>query len=159
MYFPEQIERESTRSTAAALSIESQVRKPDAMLVSSINPSESFAIALSHDLDVFRGDGTDRTIDARVHIRTKLSFFGLAHDLTFLHLLACLYYREGRLSGMLLQFDTHLVRGLDALFERSLAFVLFDLKTPPELRERDAPVFLHRVDLHRPLLDKLQPGG
>src|SRR5579863_1844905 len=44
MYLPEQIERDSTRSTFAAFNIASQDWKPAAMLVSSINPSELYAI-------------------------------------------------------------------------------------------------------------------
>jgi hypothetical protein len=45
MYLPEQIERASTISTAAAFSIASLTWNPAAMLVSSIKPIELFAIA------------------------------------------------------------------------------------------------------------------
>ncbi|SPF31736.1 hypothetical protein SBA4_1010064 [Candidatus Sulfopaludibacter sp. SbA4] len=44
MYLPEQMERDSTRSTFAAFNIASQVWNPAAMLVSSINPSEFCAM-------------------------------------------------------------------------------------------------------------------
>ena len=44
MYFPEQMERDSTSSTSAAFSIASHAWYPAAMLVSSINPNEFFAM-------------------------------------------------------------------------------------------------------------------
>ena len=45
MYLPEQMDRERSSSTAAAFSMVSHTWKPAAMLVSSINPIESFAMS------------------------------------------------------------------------------------------------------------------
>ncbi len=44
MYLPEQMERDSTRSTSAAFSMASATWYPAAMLVSSIKPIEFFAM-------------------------------------------------------------------------------------------------------------------
>src|SRR5260370_29516772 len=60
IYFPEQIERDSTTSTSAPFNIASHDRYPEARLVSSIKPIDFFAIsssnqyALCRNLDVVR---------------------------------------------------------------------------------------------------------
>ena len=75
MYLPEQMVRDSTRSTSAAFSIASQAWKPAAMLLSSISPIEFFAICLRHNLDVIRGHRAHLAVDAGVHVGAQFALF------------------------------------------------------------------------------------
>src|ERR1022692_1867904 len=78
IYLPEQMERERTNSTLAAFSIASHAWNPAAMLVSSINPSELYAIGLRHDLHEFRGHTPHLARDAGVYIGPQLGHFHTA---------------------------------------------------------------------------------
>src|ERR1035437_3728320 len=150
MYFPEQIERDSTTSTFAPFNIASQARYPEAMLVSSIKPIEFFAIssssqaALRRYLDVFRRHRAHLAVDAGVHIRAQLAIFHASDQLPLLHSLAFLYRRVRRLARMLLQLDPHHGRLRCALLVRRLALVLFHLQTGAHLCRRPAREFLLR---------------
>ena len=65
----------------------------------------------------------------------------------------------GGLSGVLLQLDPHGRRPEIDILERRLALVFFHLQPLAQLRQRDAAVLLHRVDLDGLLLHELQAGG
>src|ERR1035441_6855031 len=144
MYFPEQIERDSTTSTFAAFNIASHARNPAAMLVSSIKPIEFFAIsssnqaALSRYLHVFRSHRAHLAVDAGVHIRAQLAIFHAPDQLPLLHSLAFLYGRVRRLPRMLLQLDPYRRRPPRALLVRRLALILFHLQTAAQPRNRAA---------------------
>src|ERR1035438_6811043 len=161
MYFPEQIERDSTTSTSAAFNIASHERYPEAMLVNSIKPIEFFAIsspsaALRRDLHVFRRHRAHLAVDAGMHIRAQFAIFHAPDQLALLHFLAFLDRRVRRLARMLFQLDPHRGRMRRALLVRRLALIFFHLQTAAQLRQRHAAVFLHWVHFHRSLLHELQ---
>src|SRR6185369_3638494 len=163
MYFPEQIERDSTTSTSAAFNIASHERNPDAMLVNSIKPIEFFAIspsnqdALCRNLDVFRRHRAHLAVDTRMHICAQLAFLHASDELPLPHSFTFLDRRVRRLACVLLQLDPHHRRLRRARFERCLALILLHLQTAAQLRERYAAIFLHRVHFHRRLLHEFQP--